>query len=113
MPVQIENITAEAHQRHIVLFEESEIVLTLRFLPVVEMWTLGLEYKGEEAHGYKLSAGVLHLLSRNFPFDFTVRDLSDNGIDPFKIDDFSSGRCGLYMLDADDMQVIRDAPVPL
>lgn len=113
MPVQIENITDEPHQRHVILFEESEIELTLRFLPVVQIWVFSVGYKGAQASGYKLSNDVLHMRSRNFPFDFTVRDLSGAGLDPFRIDDFSTNRCALYMLDADDMETVRDAPVPL
>lgn len=110
---QIENITDEPHQRHVIVFEESEIALELRFLPTVEMWFLGVEYKGVVASGYKLSAEVLHLRSRNFPFDFTVADLNDDGIDPFRADDFATGRCALYLVESPDMETIRGAPVPL
>lgn len=113
MPVKLTNITDEAHQRHIVLFEESEIVLTLRFYPTVEMWCFDAEYKGNILNGYKLSTGVLHMRSRNMPFDFFVMDASGNGLDPFKLDDFSTGRCELYMFDSDDMEAIRNAPVPI
>lgn len=113
MPVQIQNISAEAHQRHVLLFDESEIELTMRFYPTVEMWTIDVSYKGQTATGYKLSADVLHMRSRNFPFDFAVRDLSGLGLDPFRLDDFATGRCAIYMMSADDMETIRDAPVPL
>ena len=111
--IQIQNINGEAHQRHIVLFEESEIVLTLRFYPTIEMWAYGVEYKGRIANGYKLSCGVLHMQSRNFPFDFVVKDLTDSGLGPFRLDDFATNRCALYMLEASDMEAVRGAPVPL
>lgn len=111
--IQIQNITGEAHQRHIVLFEESEIVLILRFYPTVEMWCYDIEYKGRIASGYKLSCGVLHMQSQNFPFDFVVKDLTDSGLDPFRLDDFATNRCALYMLEANDMETVRGAPVPL
>lgn len=110
---RIQNITAEAHQRHILLFEESEIALTLRFYPTVEMWAFDIEYKGRVASGYKLAVGVLHMESRNFPFDFAVRDLVDVGLDPFRLDDFSTDRCALYLLNAADMELLRNAPVPI
>lgn len=113
MPLQIQNITDEAHQRHVIVFDESEIELTLRFHPTVEMWTFDTVYKTLNADGYKLSVGVLHMRSRNFPFDFVVRDQTDAGLDPFRLDDFSTGRCALYLLDAADMEIVRDAPVPL
>ena len=111
--IRIENISGETHQRHTVLFEESEIILTLRFHPTVEMWTFDTEYKGIVASGYKLSIGVLHMQSRNLPFDFVVVDQGSTGLDPIRLDDFSTDRCALYMLEAFDMEAIRDAPVPI
>ncbi len=56
---------------------------------------------------------MLTLLSNNLPFDFIVEDQSNNGIDPFRIDDFSEGRCALYMLEAAEMGEIRGDTVPL
>lgn len=111
--IKIENISGEAHQRHVVLFQESEITLTLRFHSTVEMWTFDTEYKGVAATGYKLSVGVLHMRSRNLPFDFLVIDQGSTGLDPIRLDDFVTDRCALYMLEASDMEAIRDAPVPL
>jgi hypothetical protein len=113
MPIQIENIDGDAHQRHTVLFGESEIVISLRYHPTVEMWTLDVTYGDRQALGYKLSVGVLHMRSRNFPFDFVVGDNTGQGLDPVRLDDFETGRCSLYMLDAADMEAIRGAPVPV
>ena len=113
MPLRIQNITAEAHQQHIIVFDESEIELTLRYYFPVEMWAFDVVYKDNVANGYKLSTDVLHMRSRNLPFDFIVRDNTDAGLDPFRLDDFAAGRCSLYLLDSSDMELIRDAPVPI
>lgn len=113
MPIRIDNITDEAHQRHTIIFEESEVIISLRFLPVVESWVLNVQYKTVTANGYKLSLGTLHLRSRNLPFDFVVLDNSGTGLDPYRLDDFSENRCQLYMLNSDDMEAIRNAPVPI
>lgn len=113
MAVRIQNITSEPIQRHTILFQESEVILTLRFFPRNEIWMFDAEHQGNAVRGVKLSAGVLHMISRNQPFDFVVRDLSGNGIDPFRRSDFSDGRCELYMLQASDMEGIRGAEVPL
>lgn len=111
--IKIENISDETHQRHTMLFEESEIILTLRYHPTVEMWAFDIEYKDVVASGYKLSIGVLHMRSRNLPFDFVVTDQGGTDLDPIRRDDFSTGRCALYMLEASDMEAIRDATVPI
>jgi hypothetical protein len=104
---QIINITDEPIQRHTIIFEESEIVLKLRFLPKNEIWLMDIEYGDYQIFGVKLSVSVLHITSGNMPFDFVVFDNSGNGIDPFQSGDFVNGRCSLYMLERDDMLEIR------
>lgn len=111
--IQIENITDEAHQRHTIIFEESEISLSLRFLSIVSIWAISVEYKTKTVSNFKLSTGVLHFKSENLPFDFAVVDTSGNGLDPFRLDDFSTGRSELYMLEADDMTVVRGVEVEI
>ena len=108
---KLQSITDEPHQRHTVVFEESEITLSLRYLPTVEIWIMDVSYRGRDTRGIKLSTGVLHMRSRNHPFDFIVTDNVGIGLDPIRADDFSTGRCSLYLLEADDMQEIRGAAV--
>lgn len=111
---RITNITDETIQRHIIVFEESEIILTLRYYPKTQHWTFDAEFAGRAVYGVKLSVGVLHMTSQNQPFDFFVTDRSGNGIDPFQINDFTSGRCRLYMLETEEMVAVRaGAEVPL
>ena len=110
---EIENIGAEAIQRHTIIFQEYEIKLTLRFFPKTQIWSFDAEFIDWQVYGLKLSVGVLHMVSQNKPFDFIVTDTSGNGIDPFQINDFSSGRCKLYMLNEQEMITIRNgAEVP-
>jgi len=110
---RLQNITAEPVQRHTIVFQESEVVVTIRLYPRSQLWALDAEYKDWSIHGIKLSLGVLHMASQNKPFDFIVEDNSGAGIDPFQSIDFSSGRCDLYMLDPEEMEIIRGAEVPL
>jgi len=51
------------------------------------------------------------MLSQNQPFDFICIDRSGNGIDPFTRQDFSGGRCNIYMLEAADMEQLRGVEV--
>jgi hypothetical protein len=108
------NLTDETIQRHTILFEESEVILTIRFFPKTEMWCFDAQYKEKSVFGLKLSVGVLHMVGQNQPFDFIVSDNSNNGIDPFRRDDFSGGRCSLFILDTADMTQVRNgAEVPI
>lgn len=107
----IENISNEAYQIHTIIFEENEIELVLRFYPTIQIWCYDVTYKENSVNGIKLTAGVLHMRSRNLPFDFIIE--TTEGIDPFRIDDFSEGRCSLYMLTRADMETVRNAEVSL
>jgi hypothetical protein len=69
------------------------------------------EFGNKQVYGLKLSVGVLHMISQNQPFDFICVDKSANGIDPFKRQDFSSGRCEIYMLESGEMEQIRGVEV--
>jgi hypothetical protein len=70
-----------------------------------------VEFGDKKVYGLKLSVGVLHMLSQNQPFDFVCGDFSGNGIDPFKRQDFSVGRCEIYMLESSEMEQIRGVEV--
>jgi len=113
MPVQINNITAEPSQRHIILLDGKEVILNLRFHPVAEIWAIDVTYNNRSASGFKVALNVLHMRSQNFPFDFVAQDLSGRGVDPFRIDDFSGGRVALYMMQTDDMIKLRGQDVPV
>ena len=108
---RLQNITSEPIQRHTILFEESEIIFTLRFYPRTQVWLFDAAFGGKQVYGLKMSLGVLHMLSQNQPFDFICIDRSGNGIDPFQRQDFSSGRCDIYMLEAGEMELIRGTEV--
>lgn len=111
--LRVQNITSETHQIHTIILADFELRLVLRFLPRAQIWIFDAEYRGRRVDGFKLSLGVLHITSSNLPFDVAVQDFSGTGIDPFKADDFETGRCHLYVLEPQDMEAIRGVPVPV
>lgn len=110
---KILNIGSEPIQRHTLLFEETEIILTLRYYPTVGQWFFDAEYKNFKVFGIKLALGVLHMRSRNQPFDFVLQDNAGLGLDCFRVDDFAEGRCSLYLAEAADMEAIRGVAVQI
>jgi hypothetical protein len=68
---------------------------------------MSVTYNDKTINGVKLSAGVLHMRSRNFPFDFIVEDTSAAGLDPYKPEDFTTGRTIMYLIEPDEMAEIR------
>lgn len=109
---RIINITSEPYQRHVILFNDSEVLLTLRYHELLQFWTFDVTYKNRSAIGVKISLSTLHIESSNFPFDFVCIDNDKTGLDPFQVDDFLE-RCNFYILEPDDMQRIRGAPVEI
>ena len=104
---QLTNINNEPIQSFILLVGDEEAMIQLRFYPTIQAWYFNLEFRGIPINGIKLSLGVLHINSYNFPFDFIIEDTSGSGIDPFKVDDFQVGRINLYMLTAEEMAAYR------
>ena len=72
-------------------------------------WFVNLRYEGTEVNSVKLSCGVLHLESNNFPFDFWV-STDSTGIDPYGGDDFVS-RCSLYILDKAEIETLKGTEI--
>lgn len=110
---RIENLGPETWQRHTIIFQETEITLTLHYYPTAELWTMDVQYKDFEIYGVGLAVNVLHMESSNQPFGFVVRDTSGNGLDPFRRNDFSESRTVLYLIEADEMESIRGIEVPV
>ena len=100
----IGNISAEAYQQHTITLLESEMTLKFRFFSRNQFWTFDIVHPDFTVNGVKISAGVRHLKSSGRPIDFICQDASGNGLDPFRIDDFSSGRCVFGMLEETDVQ---------
>ena len=109
--LKVNNITSDAIQRHTLLVDDLEVSIQLRFLPAVEAWFLSVGLNNRLLHGVKLSASVLHMRGYNYPFDFAVRLTDGSGIDPFKLDDFETGRCELYYVTKDEMEALRGLEV--
>lgn len=97
MPVlQIEGITADANQRHVIERDDGDITLVLRFHPQIEQWTMDAERANKSIFGVKLTTGVKHIEARNMGIEFVV--VAEADFDPFQLDDFESGRCNLLMV---------------
>lgn len=112
MAVQITGITEEPRQRHILLVRDEEIIVTLNFYQTSELWAMDVSWRGETFYGFMLSLGVLHIRALNWPFDFFVSTTDDSGLAPFRLGDFSEGRCELYFVTAEEMQELRGLEVP-
>jgi len=114
----VENITSEYIQTHSLEFDRGLAELKLTYEANVQMWKMSVTYtrSGDTEpqrpiYGVKLALSTVHFIHRNWPFDFTVIDTTNNGVDPYRADDFENGRCELYFITPDEMIQIRGADV--
>lgn len=114
----INNITSDSRQNHFLEFSRGSVELELVFEAAVTMWKMNVTFTRSGAteaeptiYGVKLANATTHFKHRNWPFDFTVVDTTGNGVDPFRIDDFETGRSELYFLTPEDMILIRGVDV--
>jgi hypothetical protein len=105
--IEIKGITKEPHQIHRIAFGDSTITLELRYLPIVESWHCNVSYKGAKRNGVRLVLSDRIVDGWLKPFDIKVTDTSGTGVDPVLVDDFSSNRCKLYLLDAAEVAARR------
>lgn len=111
--IWIDAITADADQSHVLLTEVGDVTLRLRFHSVATIWTVDVTYGDRTVYGIRLAAGTRHIQGSRFPFDLAVTETSGSGICPYKLDDFSSGRCRLWYVTSAEMTEIRGVEVPL
>jgi hypothetical protein len=101
-------IGSEPKQKITILFEDTTIVLTVKFRATIASWTVDINFRDEElVNGKKLVCGLELLKQFNKPFDIVLVDNSTAGIDPFKQDDFINGRISAYLLEREDLIDLR------
>lgn len=104
---RVNGITADPHQSHTLLMDDRQIVLTLRFLPVVQSWFMSLAYEDWRIDNIRLALNVSLISQSNQPFDFVVTDTDGLGVDPMTERCFETGRIELYFATAEELQEIR------
>lgn len=107
--LEITTLTNEPKQRHTLVLENNETVdFRLYFSTRCESWYFDFAYNDFICSGLKvvLSPNVLRQFKRILPFAFAF--ISQNNVEPFRIDDFSSGRVSMYILNEDDIALIEE-----
>jgi hypothetical protein len=112
MAFQITNITDEPSQRHVLLSGDEEITLILNFYEVTQMWSFDVSWREVRRNGFMISLGCLHIQALNWPFDFFCVTTDSSGMAPFRLGDFSEGRCELYFVTEAEMLERRGLEVP-
>lgn len=85
------------------------ITIRLRFMPSQEMWVMGFTWGDIEVEGIALvcAQNVLRNLRNLIPFGIMIRAI--DSVDPYRSDDFISGRCDFVLLNSSDVQAVEAA----
>jgi hypothetical protein len=100
----ISNLGDEADQlSKVVLADGSVVAFEFIYLPAIERWSFNFSHPDLTVNSLILCAGpnVLRDYRNIIPFGLSV--LSTDGADPVYIEDFTSGRITVYVLDADEV----------
>lgn len=86
---------------------QEKVQFRLYFMPTQSAWFFDFNYKDREFNGNKLvlGANILRMYKNIIPFGLMVS--ADFHIEPFKLDDFSSGRVKLYVLEKEDVSFVE------
>lgn len=101
---QIDNLSNDADQVTTVILDDgSKVTITLLYLPAIQRWSLDVTYGNFTVLGLNLCihANILRGWRNLIPFGIMCSTI--DGADPIYIDDFSSGRASLFVLNSDDV----------
>lgn len=100
--IQITTLTSSANQQiSVVLGDKSVATFTFTFRPRIQRWSMNVSYNNtaKQMSGLLLvpHPNLLRAFRNTWPFGLAV--VTTDGADPFRQDDFTTGRVTLYVLD--------------
>lgn len=105
---QITTLTNEPIQRHQLVLDNNDTVdFRLYFSSRTQCWYFDFAYKELSVKCSKvvLSPNLLRNFRRIIPFGIAFA--SDGSTEPFRLDDFSSNRIKMYVLNSEDIESIE------
>lgn len=83
------------------------VQMTLRFMPRISRWVMGLTYQDFELEGLCVTTTPNMLRQYRNRIPFGIMCISASGLDPFTVNDFASQASNLYLLDSADVTTIE------
>lgn len=106
----LNKIDDSANQLFNVVGEGGEqIAFRIYFMPSQQAWFFDLTYNGISVNGTKVSVSPNMIRTFKNVFPFGLSCFSNDGSEPFYIDDFINDRIRLYLLNANEVQQVEEA----
>lgn len=105
---KITSITSRAKQRMALVLDNNETVdFTLYYLPRQQGWFYNFTYKDLTVNCSKvvLTPNSLRQFRKIIPFGLSF--VADGYVEPFSIDDFSTGRVVMYVLNSNEVKQVE------
>lgn len=105
----INKITNSASQQMVLTgIPGVQIDMTLRFMPRVQRWIMGVTYNDFSCQGVAVvnSLNILRQYENVLPFGICC--IRADGLDPYQIGDFQDLSSNLYLLDQADIATINE-----
>ena len=102
----IDRINDSAFQKMTLLTEETgeKIFCTLSYLPTQFQWVLDIQYQDFTLNGISVLNSPNILRGYKNILSFGIGISTNDGFDPYYIEDFSSGRAQFYLLNTADVE---------
>ena len=98
---KLDSLSADASQELSVILDDGSVLqFTFNYRPAAQRWSVDVLYGEFGANGVLLAThpNLLRTWRNILPFGLAIT--SQDSADPFKLDDFTSGRITLYVLDS-------------
>lgn len=101
----IDNLSNDANQLvTLVLQDGTTVSMDLQYMPTIQRWAVGFTYGAFEVQGMNLCIHPNLLRGWRNIIPFGIACFTIDGADPLYIDDFSSGRASLYILNQQEVE---------
>jgi hypothetical protein len=110
--ITLTEITSDPNQKFSVQLEDnSNFTLVLEFMEQQESWIASISdipNSDKIINGFRVvsSVNLLRQYNRIIPFGIAIE--TEDGDDPFRIDDFSSGRATFNILNSEEVEQIEE-----
>lgn len=104
----ITQLTDNPTQTMKLVLDTKELVqFDLRFMPTQRSWYCNIIYKEIELYGLKVALfpNILRHFKNMLPFGIMFK--ANDHVEPFKLDDFTTGRVQMYVLNQDEVEQIE------
>lgn len=106
--IRVDNLSANANQVCKVSLSDGSIVaLTFTYNPATQRWALDVEKDKFAVYGLGVCVNPNLLRPWRDAQKFGVACVTGDAVDPVLVDDFSSGRAVIYILENDDIIAVE------